>query len=228
VSGSGRSAGRRWGRRVVPTAALVGCYYLVPLFDTSSTGRVWLRTVAAALLLVGALWLVVATVAHEARADDADIRVDHVLVAAVAGVICFALIDYVIAHHDGTQFAGLRTKTDALYFAVTTLATVGFGDVHAQGQLARQVVTVQMVFNLVVLASAARVLLRGVSRRARANHRAGSHSAGVVPESVVPESVVPESVVPESVVSESVVSEGVVPVDGEAPDHPDIQPDDHQ
>jgi voltage-gated potassium channel len=218
VSGSGRSAGRRWGRRVVPTAALVGCYYLVPLFDTSSTGRVWLRTVAAALLLVGALWLVVATVAHEARADDADIRVDHVLVAAVAGVICFALIDYVIAHHDGTQFAGLRTKTDALYFAVTTLATVGFGDVHAQGQLARQVVTVQMVFNLVVLASAARVLLRGVSRRARANHRAGSHSAGVVPESVVSEGVV----------SEGVVSEGVVPVDGEAPDHPDIQPDDHQ
>lgn len=33
----------------------------------------------------------------------------------VVGVICFALTDYVIARVDETQFAGLRTKTDALY-----------------------------------------------------------------------------------------------------------------
>ncbi|MCW2536736.1 MAG: hypothetical protein JWQ26_2435 [Modestobacter sp.] len=30
-------------------------------------------------------------------------------------MICFALTDYVIARVDETQFAGLRTKTDALY-----------------------------------------------------------------------------------------------------------------
>jgi voltage-gated potassium channel len=150
------------------------------------------------LLLTGALWLVVRTVAHEARVDDAEIRLDRLLLAAVAGVICFALTDYVIARGDGTQFAGLRTKTDGLYFAVTTLATVGFGDVHAQGQLARQVVTVQMVFNLVVLASAARVLIRGISRRSRTSRRTG------------------------------IRSEGVVPVRGQTPDHRDVQRDDQQ
>jgi voltage-gated potassium channel len=198
VSGTGRSSARRWGRLVVQTAGLVGCYYLVPLFDTSSAGRLWLRAAAAALLLTGALWLVVRTVAHEARVDDAEIRLDRLLLAAVAGVICFALTDYVIARGDGTQFAGLRTKTDALYFAVTTLATVGFGDVHAQGQLARQVVTVQMVFNLVVLASAARVLIRGISRRSRTSRRTG------------------------------IRSEGVVPVRGQTPDHRDVQRDDQQ
>jgi hypothetical protein len=144
------------------------------------------------------MWLVIRTVAHEARADDTEIRLDRLLLATIAGVICFALTDYVIARSDATQFAGLRTKTDALYFAVTTLATVGFGDIHAQGQLARQVVTVQMVFNLVVLASAARVLIRGISRVSRTGRWAGSRS------------------------------EGVVPVRGETPDHRDVERDDEQ
>jgi hypothetical protein len=41
-----------------------------------------------------------------------------------------------------------------LYFALTTLAAVGF-DVHAHSQIARRPVVVQMAFNVVVLASAA-------------------------------------------------------------------------
>jgi voltage-gated potassium channel len=198
MTGTGRSSGRRGGRLVAQTVGLVGCYYLVPLFDTSSPGRFWLRAAAAAFLLAGALWLVIRTVAHEARTDDVEIRVDRLLLAVVTGVVCFALTDYAIARSDETQFAGLRTKTDAFYFAVTTLATVGFGDVHAQGQLARQVVTVQMVFNLVVLASAARVLTRAISRRSETRSRAGTRS------------------------------EGVLPVDGETPDHRDVQRDDQQ
>ena len=59
----------------------------------------------------------------------------------------------------------LQTKTDALYFAVTTLTTVGFGDVHAQGQVARGLIIVQMVFNVVVLTRAAQTLI--ASRTAR-------------------------------------------------------------
>ena len=188
----------RWLRVVAQTAALVGCYYVVPLFDVTSAGRVVLRAVAAAVLLSLALWLVVRTVAHEARAEDEAIRLDRLLLAAVGGVVCFALADYVIARSDETQFAGMQTKTDALYFAVTTLATVGFGDVHAQGQLARQVVTLQMVFNLVVLASAARALARGISERSRAGRRTQNRS------------------------------EGVLPVDGESPDDRDVQRRDEQ
>lgn len=66
------------------------------------------------------------------------------------------------------QFVGLATKTDALYyFALTTLTMVGFGDVHAAGQLARALVIVQLLFNVVVLASAARVLSRGIAARTR-------------------------------------------------------------
>jgi len=170
------SSRRRWHWLLLQTTGLVVGYYLLPLFDTSSTRSLVLRGVAAAVVLGLALLLVVRTVAHEVVVDEAEMRLDRLLLAAVAGVIVFALTDFVIARLDETQFTGLRTKTDALYFAVTTLATVGFGDVHAEGQLARVVVTAQMVFNLVVLASAARALVRGLARRTRT-----IRSEGVLP-----------------------------------------------
>ena len=55
------------------------------------------------------------------------------------------------------EFVGLQTKTDALYFTLTTMSTVGFGDVHAEGQVARALVCILIVFNVVVVASLARV-----------------------------------------------------------------------
>jgi hypothetical protein len=65
----------------------------------------------------------------------------------------------VIARTGSSEFVGLETKTDALYFALTTLATVGFGDVHAEGQVARLLLIAQIIFNIVVLTQAAHVLL---------------------------------------------------------------------
>jgi voltage-gated potassium channel len=65
----------------------------------------------------------------------------------------------VIARTGSSEFVGLETKTDALYFALTTLATVGFGDVHAEGQVARLLLIAQIIFNIVALTRAAHVLL---------------------------------------------------------------------
>jgi hypothetical protein len=52
---------------------------------------------------------------------------------------------------DPTQFESLQTRTDALYYTVITLGTVGYGDVHAVGQAARIVTTIQVAFDLVVI-----------------------------------------------------------------------------
>ena len=43
---------------------------------------------------------------------------------------------------------------DSVYFALTVLSTVGFGDVHAVGQTARVMVSAQIVFNLLVISLA--------------------------------------------------------------------------
>lgn len=79
----------------------------------------------------------------------------------------FALADFTVATlHDG-QFVGLETRTDALYFTLATLLTVGFGDVHAAGQLARVLVSIQMVFNVLVLATAGQIAWRSVTEQRR-------------------------------------------------------------
>ena len=63
---------------------------------------------------------------------------------------------------------------------ISTLATVGFGDVHPTGQLARAAVTIQIVFNLVFLGAA--VSLISGFFRARATGRLQAGSAGRGPD----------------------------------------------
>jgi hypothetical protein len=53
-------------------------------------------------------------------------------------------------------------RTDALYFTVTTFATVGFGDITATSQIARLMVTVQMVLDLLILGFGLRAFLGAV------------------------------------------------------------------
>jgi len=76
----------------------------------------------------------------------------HTLITLLYPVVAlFALTYYVIQISDPTQFVDLVTRTDSLYYTVITLGTVGYGDVHAVGQLARVVSMIQVAFDLVVI-----------------------------------------------------------------------------
>ncbi len=79
------------------------------------------------------------------------VRLAGVLSLVSIATCFFALAYYLLAYNEPSQFDGLHTRTDALYYSVVTLATVGYGDVHAVGQAARFATTVQVAFNLVVL-----------------------------------------------------------------------------
>jgi voltage-gated potassium channel len=106
------------------------------------------------------------------RAGEAA-RIRGLVLLLALTVLWFAWCDESVAALPG-QFADLHTKIDALYFTVSTLSTVGFGDVHATGQLARAAVTVQIVFNLVFIGLAAGIVsgfLRSrASRRMQPGH----------------------------------------------------------
>jgi voltage-gated potassium channel len=68
-----------------------------------------------------------------------------------------------------TAFNEPLDHTTALYFTVTVFSTVGFGDIVAQSNDMRLLVTVQMLLNLVVLGVVIRLVAlaarRGVARR---------------------------------------------------------------
>ena len=106
------------------------------------------------------------------QAGDPSVRLDVLALVIFVVVPLFALGYYALEQADSDQFAEMGTKTDALYFTMSTLGTVGFGDVHATGQLARILVTIQIVFDLVFVAALVSVLT--TQFRARAAERRGS------------------------------------------------------
>lgn len=156
------------GRPLLTGALIVGLYYLVPVEPGVSTTVMVLRALATVVVGVLITWLIV----HQARQSirhPGEGSLAGLLTAIVGGVAFFALADYITAISASGQFVGLTTKTDALYFALATLTTVGYGDIHAEGQIARGVVAAQLVFNVVIIATGASVLTRELSSRARHN-----------------------------------------------------------
>ena len=81
-------------------------------------------------------------------------------------VLGFALGFYVLAQRNPDQIVDLNTRVDALYFTMATLLTIGYGDVHADGQAARTLVLIQMVFNVVILATAASTITTRIRTQA--------------------------------------------------------------
>lgn len=152
---------------VVAVVLATVVYYLVPVPGQMRQGS-WAilfgcGVVALGLLITLAIWRLVGA--------GEQIRIRALVLLLVLTVLFFAWCDDSVARLPG-QFVDLHTKTDALYFTVSTVATVGFGDVHAVGQLARVAVTMQIVFNLVFL-GAALAMISGFVRERTQRRRAG-------------------------------------------------------
>ncbi|MEV4411264.1 potassium channel family protein [Catellatospora sp. NPDC049609] len=153
------------GRALLNSLLLVTVYFLVPTGHNHETWELVLRVLGTVAGLALAILLIVRQVTRQL--DDEQAPLSGLLTALVAGVLFFALADYLVAVGWPGEFVDLQTRIDALYFALSTLATVGFGDVHAQGQVARGLLIVQMLFNVVIIATGASVLSKQIAARVR-------------------------------------------------------------
>jgi hypothetical protein len=124
-----------------------------PTADVQSATR-WAGAVASLGLVAIVVWM---QVRARRRVPAALAALEGLLAVLYCLVVVFASVYYAMAHVGG-QFAGLETKTDGLYFTVTVLATVGFGDIHAVSSTARLLVTAQMLFGLIYIGTAVRLL----------------------------------------------------------------------
>ncbi|KQV18928.1 hypothetical protein ASE03_20185 [Kitasatospora sp. Root187] len=79
-------------------------------------------------------------------------------------LVIFASAYYGLAKTPG-QFLGLYTRTDALYFTIITMSTVGYGDIVPLGQQSRVVVMLQIVYTLVFLTAGATAITRRMRGR---------------------------------------------------------------
>ena len=86
---------------------------------------------------------------------------EAVLAATNLVVFIFVMTGLVYAtqHRSNPQ---IRDYADALYFTITVFSTVGFGDITAKTELARILVSIQMMFDLAVFGLVAKLIFGAV------------------------------------------------------------------
>jgi hypothetical protein len=149
-----REIGRAVARTVLLLVAVTAAFLLLPwkaldLDDTVLITAVFFIGLAGAAALI--VWQVIA---YRDAKMSGRARLQGLLVALYVAVLFFALSYYLMATSNPEAIVGLETRLDALYFSLTIVSTVGFGDVHAVDQAARAVVSLQLVFDLMFVSLA--------------------------------------------------------------------------
>ena len=140
----------------VSAAAILTLYFIVPLAGSEFSAIE--RLLGAGVVLVV---LITALLYMRRRASNLPVLVIVLVLVAVA----FAATFYVIAADRPSEFDGIETRIDALYFTLTTMTTTGYGDIHAVGQLSRVLVSAVFVFDVLFLSLVAAEASRIVTAR---------------------------------------------------------------
>jgi voltage-gated potassium channel len=143
-------------RIVAATVALLVLYAVVPVPGTLGGGGL--------VGLIIALVAFVAVVGWEIRAIS---RANHPVMRAVEVIavtvpmlaVVFAFTYLSVSRDDPGSFSEPLDRVGAVYYTVATISTVGFGDISAESDAARILVTVQMLFDLALIAGLLRLVV---------------------------------------------------------------------
>lgn len=138
------------------TVGLLVLYGLVPTPGSSGRGIV--------VGLIGGLVIFVVLVAWQirtiVRAEYPVLRaVEVVAFALPLIVVVFAFTYLSLSRLDPASFSERLDRVGALYYTVSTISTVGFGDITANSDGARILVTVQMLLDLALIAGLVRLVV---------------------------------------------------------------------
>jgi voltage-gated potassium channel len=153
----------------VSWTALIGAYYLIPFDDHTAAGAL-LRLIVGMVILVAVLvWLLFGILS----AENPGLRALEALsVIVVLLTVVFAATYLSIVSESPHSFNQGLDHNSALYFTITVLATVGFGDIVPVNDFARMVVSLQMIVDLVFIAAVVRVIINAAKiGQARHEHR---------------------------------------------------------
>jgi hypothetical protein len=156
-------------RSVGTTIVLVALYYVLPLDHLKSVPLAVILLVGLVALLAVAVWQLRLVI----KARYPAVQAVQALASTVPlFLLLFASAYFVMARASPATFSTHQlTRTDSLYFTVTTFSTVGYGDITATSQTAKLVVTAQMLLDLLALGLGLRVFIGAVqlARQARSD-----------------------------------------------------------
>ncbi len=162
---------RRGRRRGIIVAAitvagawllLLGIYYLIPFTDMTS-GQAVVRLVLGIFIFIAVFaW----QLNRVMSADLPGLRAAQALGGAIPlFLVAFAAGYLSLSHSAASHFSEPLNHTGALYLVVTIFSTVGFGDITPESDLARAIVSIQMILDLVVIGAVVRLLTTAVKGR---------------------------------------------------------------
>jgi len=154
---------------IVGTVAILG-YAFLPLQGEHT----WLGVAGGVALIAAAIPVMLHVLR---RVNDADRPiVDALAFLGALGVLAIVIpasVYVVTVELSPGSFAELETKIDGIYFTVTVLSTVGFGDIVPVSQGARLMTTAHILLSIIVLGSMVRLVSRVVGLRIAERHRDG-------------------------------------------------------
>lgn len=162
-------------RAALIAVGLITVYYVLPL-----DGRI---TALTSALLGGGLLMVLVVFWWEVRAIVSSPfprlkAVEALATTLTLFLLLFAGTYFLVEHSTPGSFSEPMTKTDSLYFTLTTFTTVGYGDIVARSQTGRVLTMFQMLGGLLLVGVAARILAGAV--------RAGMRRQGREPPEDLP------------------------------------------
>jgi voltage-gated potassium channel len=210
-------------RGLASTIVLVTLFYVLPL-DRLNVPLWVVLTVGLVILFAISAWQLNAVL----RARYPAVRAIEALAITVPlFLLLFASAYFVMEKGSPASFTHSLTRTDALYFTVTTFSTVGYGDITPASQTARVVVTVQMLLDLLALGLGIRAFVGAVQLARQQRPAAAELSAPeppapepAAPEPAAPEPAAPEPAAPEPAAPEPAAPEPAAPEPAATPDQP--------
>ena len=146
-------------RSLASAVVLVAVYYLLPLDHLAGVPLAVILVVGVVILLAVATWQLRLVL----KARYPGLRAGEALATTVPlFLLLFASVYFVMAQASPASFSHPLTRTDSLYFTVTTFSTVGYGDITATSQTARLIVIAQMILDLLALGLGIRVFIGAV------------------------------------------------------------------
>lgn len=163
--------------QLIAVVLLLG-YYLLPWDREFTGGTVVLLVAGLAAVLVLFLWQLRAV----ARSPRPVLRAAETLVSVLMlFLLLFATAYHLLERAEPHSFTEHLTRTDALYFTLTTFTTVGFGDITARSQTARVMTMIQMTGGLLFAGVAVRIVVDTVKAARRRQDPSGGAEPGGPP-----------------------------------------------
>lgn len=150
---------RTVARSAATVALVLVLYFELPLDRSAGWGTGALLAGGLVLIALAVTWQIRSVMRSRypaLRAMEAlSLTVPLFLIVFAAGYV-------ILVREDPHAFTQGLSRTDALYFVVTVFATVGFGDISPVSEVARVLVTLQMVCDLLVIGVVVRAMLLAV------------------------------------------------------------------